>query len=335
MDTPKQRTVLVPLDGSPLAERALPLATRFASALGAHLELLRVVLADQPATSDEAAAGYLDGLAAAIGRDGLSVSTHVLRGNAAECIVREATAYHVDLTVLSTHARAGVDRALRGSVAAYVVAHVAAPIAVVRAGDHRGDRLSTLLLAIEPSSGAPLAATIELARATGAHVVLLTVIRQEAVYVWQWQAGDLLDEPQAVVAARQELEALAAHMREAGVTTEVQVAIGPTVASIQSVAEAVDADLVIMSTHARTGVQRALLGSTADSVLHVLDRPVLLFRLHTPDVTPVRPIDIYHVIQHQKPRAAPPTIAEPLDHVRHESALPRWRHLPEAVSTET
>src|SRR4029079_3834344 len=103
--------------------------------------------------------------------------TRVLRGDPGECIVREATAEHVDLLVIASHARTGFRRAVHGSVAEYAIAHVPAPIAVVRAGLRHEPRLKTVLLAIDPSNGAPLAATIELATATGAHVVLLTVIR--------------------------------------------------------------------------------------------------------------------------------------------------------------
>jgi nucleotide-binding universal stress UspA family protein len=330
-----QRTVLVPLDGLPLAETALPLARLFADALGAHLDLLQVVPADGPAGADQRAHAYLDGVAATLVQDGFAVSTRVMRGDPGECIVREATAEHIDLLVISTHARSGFRRAVRGSVAEYAIAHVPAPTVVVRAGLHREPRLETLLLAIDPSYGAPLAPTIELAKATGAHVVLLTVVRHEATYVWQWRAGELLDEPQTVVGARMQLEELAERMRDAGVSADVHVAIGPAAQSIQTVCTTTNADLIIMSTHARTGLQRAMLGSTADRVMHLADRPVLLFRLAVPQVAQVRPIDVYHVFQHQGPVDGPQSIAEPPDHVRHETITPRWRHLPEAVSTGT
>jgi hypothetical protein len=124
-------------------------------------------------------------------------------------------------------------------------------------------------------------------------------------------------------------------MREAGVSTDVRVAIGPTGASIQAVAAATRADMIIMSTHARTGVHRTMLGSVADGVLHASDRPVLLFRLSAHPSTRIQPLDVYHVFRHQNRGTGPQTIGEPLDHVRHESPPPRWRHLAESPSAES
>jgi nucleotide-binding universal stress UspA family protein len=61
-----QRTILVPLDGMPLAETALPLARLFADALSAQLDLLRVVPADRPALAQQDAHDYLNDIAAVL-----------------------------------------------------------------------------------------------------------------------------------------------------------------------------------------------------------------------------------------------------------------------------
>jgi nucleotide-binding universal stress UspA family protein len=329
-------TVLIPLDGSSLAETALLMGQLFARAVGADLDLLQVVATNSPANAEEGAQAYLDGLAAHLGDGTLGVSTRVMRGDPAECIVREAAAEHVDLVVIATHGRAGLGRAIHGSVAEHVVAHAPAPVVVVRAGLRQQPQLQTLLLAIEPSSGAPLAATIKLAQATGARVVLLTVVPPGATLVWQWKAGELLDEPQAVVTARNDLEELATHMRIVGVAADVRVAVGPTVACIQTVASITHADLIIMNTHARTGLHRTMLGSTADGVIRTVDQAVLLVRLAKPEAGRVRPLDVYHLLHHEQPGMDKPSIAVPLDRIHHSSAPPRWRHLPQApLGSET
>jgi nucleotide-binding universal stress UspA family protein len=274
--------VLVPLDGMPLAEAALPLARMLAQITGADIDLLRIVPADAPSTIDERARAYLNKIAAELTGDGQEVTTRVMRGDAGECIVREAAAQHVALVVMTTHARSGLPRAVLGSVSEYVVANAPAPTVLLRAGVHRPPRLKTMLLAIDGVCGAPLHNTMELARASAAHVVLLRVVTPDETYVWQWQGGAVLEEPQAVVSARQELDDLAVAMQAEGVSVDGRVAIGHVVPTIDSVANAVDADLIVMATHAKCGTQRALNGSVADAVVRTAAQPVLLTRLVPP-----------------------------------------------------
>jgi nucleotide-binding universal stress UspA family protein len=203
-------------------------------------------------------------------------------GDPGECIVREATAEHVVMVVMTTHARSGMRRAVVGSVAEYVVAHSPAPTLLVRGGCRLTPQLKTVLLAIDNSVAAALLTTIELARACGARVVLFRAVDFDATYVWQWSRGPVLEEPQAVVTAWQQLNDLATRMRGDGVSTEARVQIGETVPTIVSVAADVGADLIVMTTHARTGAQRAIQGSVADAVMRLASQPVLLSRLVPP-----------------------------------------------------
>jgi nucleotide-binding universal stress UspA family protein len=294
-----QRTLLVPLDGRPLAETALPLAGLLARSLGATLDLVLVV-PDHGAIVD-APQAYLDRIAGTL--DGPS-STRLTTGDPGECIVREAAAEHVAMVVMTTHARSGVPRAVMGSVAEYVVAHSPAPTLLVRSGCRRTPQVQTILLAIDSSCAAPLATTIEFARACGARVVLLRAVGFDETYVWQLNRGPVLREPQAVVVARQQLNDLASKVREAGVDAEVRVEIGETVPTIVSVAIEVAADLIVMTTHARHGAQRAIQGSVADAVVRCASQPVLLSRLVPPPPGRPRSIDVVHALQRR--RCSPP-----------------------------
>lgn len=322
-----RRLVLVPLDGESLAERALTLAVLLAETLGADLDLLRVVAAEEPAVADARAAEYLTRIAETDVHQRLHVSTRTMRGSPAQCIVREASAEHVSMVVMATHARSGVRRAVLGSVAEYVVAHAPAPTVLVRAGTRSQDRLETLLVAIDGSSGAPLDGVIQLARASGARIVLLRVVAPEETCIWQWQRGPVLDEPQTVMAARMQLNDVARRMCEKGIVAEVRVAIGAAAPTINSVASAIHADLIVMSTHARTGAQRAVQGSVTDAVVRTADRPVLVWRLIPPRPGEVKQLDLYHVFQHGVPHPLPLSIPEPLDKVQHAHGTPRWGHL--------
>lgn len=73
----------------------------------------------------------------------------------------------------------------------------------------------------------------------------------------------------------------AAEARAQGVEVEVQVALGPIVPSILSVTEAVQADLMVIGTHGRTGLARAMLGSVAEEVARRAHIPVMLVRRET------------------------------------------------------
>lgn len=308
-----QRTLLVPLDGKLLAESALPLAGLLARVLNANLDLVVVVPPDYGITVDEARA-YLDRIAGTL--DGV-ISTRLMYGDPGECIVHEAAAEHVAMVVMTTHARSGVPRAVMGSVAEYVVAHCPAPTLLVRGGCQRTPQVKTILLAIDNSCAAALSTTIELARLCDARVVLLRAVAFDETYVWQWGRGPVLPEPQAVVVARQQLNDLAAKVREAGVDAEVRVEIGEAASTIVSVAAEVGADLIVMNTHARHGAQRAIQGSVADAVVRWASQPVLLSRLVPPPPGRPRSIDVVHALQRRHATPAPtPSIPGPLASTR-------------------
>jgi nucleotide-binding universal stress UspA family protein len=321
-----QRRLLVPLDGGPLAEAALPLARRLAAELGASLDLVFVVPDQTNAAVPPRA--YLDRLAATLGNDGVAVATRLMHGDPGQCIVRAAASEQVAMVVMTTHARSGVRRAVLGSVAEYVFAHAPVPTLVVHGDCARAPQLKTLLAPVGDSCAAPLTTIIALARACAAQVVLLRVVSLEETYVWQWSRGAILAEPQAVVTARQELSNLAARIREAGLSTQERVQIGAPGPTIVAAADAVDADLIVMATHARTGAQRALQGSVADAVVHSTNRPVLLARLIPPPPGQPRTIDIMHAL-HTRYAAPPPPrmIPGPLDGVQHAHTAPHWGHL--------
>lgn len=140
----KLRTVLVPLDGSPLGEAALPMAEDL---LRDHPEatLLLMRATEAPAlpgfdpTAAQVAAvqeaeAYLEGVAAHLRERGLGrVRVSVWYGPPAASIVEAAEARDVDLIVMSTHGRSGLGRLILGSVAESVLRSTRRPILLVRA----------------------------------------------------------------------------------------------------------------------------------------------------------------------------------------------------------
>lgn len=137
--------LLVPLDGSPLAEAALGPAGEVADALGAELVLLRVVepadgfaaleTAYLPAQSQgvlDEAQGYLDGISTSPSMAGRTTTRLVAAGDPAAKITAVARDENVDLIVMSMHGSGGLARLMMGSVATSVLQRAATPLLLVR-----------------------------------------------------------------------------------------------------------------------------------------------------------------------------------------------------------
>jgi nucleotide-binding universal stress UspA family protein len=149
MGTPETyHRVLVPLDGSPLAEAVLPFVSSLAGPLGLEISLLRVtpvvtpkvleggtqrIILDQGERLREEAEAYLRGIASRLVADGFRVTTTVRTGEAAPEIVAGARECQADLIGMMTHGRTGLGRLFFGSVAEAVLRHAAVPVFVVRA----------------------------------------------------------------------------------------------------------------------------------------------------------------------------------------------------------
>jgi nucleotide-binding universal stress UspA family protein len=140
--------VLVPLDGSPLAEMALPTAIELLrDSPDAILILLRAAEATtlpgmDPTEAQVAvvreAESYLDAIAARLRNEGISqVRTSVWYRGAAQAIVEAARVTDADVIVMSTHGRGGLRRLILGSVAESVLRRTQTPILLVRAGGAR------------------------------------------------------------------------------------------------------------------------------------------------------------------------------------------------------
>ncbi|HQV71047.1 MAG TPA: universal stress protein [Thermoflexales bacterium] len=141
------KKILIPLDGSELAEKAISYATDLAKCADAEIELLRVAQLYLPNYYFEApidaedliqrdrdeATSYITKLADQLKAQGFHVTSSVGQGPVADVIVDYAASTGADLIVMSTHGRAGVQRWLLGSVADRVLHGAKAPVLLVRA----------------------------------------------------------------------------------------------------------------------------------------------------------------------------------------------------------
>lgn len=141
------KRLLVPLDGSSLAEAALEHARDLAKRFDAEVILLRVLISPYAVVApDMVAAGYdanleefgaqaqqyLKRVAAKLEEDEVNVTTVVCEGPVAEAILEHAVALDVDLITMSTHGRGGLSRWVYGSIADRILQAASCPVLVIR-----------------------------------------------------------------------------------------------------------------------------------------------------------------------------------------------------------
>ncbi|MBI4308289.1 MAG: universal stress protein [Chloroflexi bacterium] len=286
--------VLVPLDGSTLAEQTLPYVEELTAALGSSVALLGVWERGS-GQGLRVFQGYLERMAARMERSlklrlapQAQVTALVEKGSPAEEILRFAEEQDIDLIAMATHGRSGVSRWVLGSVAEKVVRSSYVPVLLVPPFTEAsalppGDLLQQVLVPLDGSTlgeaALPLVET--LATKLDMKVVLLEVIEagkrvmeiDGRLVVGPYQSMDVL---RATV--KDYLDRLQQGLQAKGVDTTMRVAEGDPAEVIVDVAVESRTSLIVMSTHGRTGVARWAYGSVADKVLHASPVPVMLMR---------------------------------------------------------
>jgi nucleotide-binding universal stress UspA family protein len=289
--------ILVPLDGSREAEHAIPAALEVARRTDARLELLRVrppraireEIEGRPFT-DPGPPGierrYLDEIAARL-PDAFQLGVKVVLGEPAAAIVNRAADAGARLIVMCTHARGSAGRLLLGSVADAVVRSAAVPVMLLKPPPTQATLpalrpFPRVLIPVDGSreSEQIVPLLVRTIGATGTEFSLLRVVHPEAALVASnAAAGGGRDQN-----PRRELETLASWIRARDGHAAARLVADRTPASvILEEADRTGARLIAMTTRARRGTSRLVLGSVADEVLRGAGCPVILFRPLTAD----------------------------------------------------
>jgi nucleotide-binding universal stress UspA family protein len=285
------RSILVPLDGSPLAEQAIPVAVSLARQTGAKVRFATVepplslaVMSPEAVDSHaltleevrEQLRRYLASKAEAVGiTHGVRTAIKVLRGIPAAALAGHADDQEIDLVVMTTHGRGGISRFWLGSVADQLLRRTTVPVLLLRPGDTSPPtQFHRVLIALDGSSQseAAVAPALMLAETTqGSRILLTQVIEPLPPLI-----GPEYEEEERREASGR-LEHLAHSLRLRGVPATVRIAAGPGVADqIRKLARAEEADLIVVGTHGARGVERLILGSVADKVVRAATQPVLV-----------------------------------------------------------
>jgi nucleotide-binding universal stress UspA family protein len=291
--------ILVPLDGSDLAESVLPAAEYLARVLHARVTLIHIIERDAAPTVHgqrhltrvDEAEPYLEEIGrqafppeVPVGRHVHTAATsHVARG-----IVEHQHELTPDLIVMCTHGRGGLRGLLYGSIAQQVVGSGRTPVLLLRpeSAAARPTFLCRSLLA--PTDGDPrheqgLSVAAGLARATEARLHLLSVVPTYGTLSGRHATTGrfMPGTTQAVLElAEQSLQSYlhkqVSRFRTQGVPATARVCRGDPASAIVEAAETCDADLIVFGTHGKSGTQAFWANSVGAKVLAQTIRPLLL-----------------------------------------------------------
>ena len=286
------KTILAATDFSETADKAARLARELGRRFDAHIQMLHVVVILDDAHLEEEHRRHLDELMETTGetrrtvmendaeaRTGVDITSHLVRGIApGETIVESASNLGSELIVMGTHGRRGLSHLLLGSVAERVVRTSAVPVLTVRSdATINPDGIRRILVPHDFSEASAIAIghAGEWARTLEAEITLLHVV-EPVVYPEFYSVDVLPDDLIGRLKSRSEeaLRKVATELAKV-VPTHTAVAVGRAADTITSYADPNEFDLVVMATRGLSGLEHALLGSVAESVLRRCRVPML------------------------------------------------------------
>lgn len=293
------RHLLVPLDGSALAEAALPAAVYLTETLGAWVTLIHIIERNAPPqihgerhlTNQDEACAYLEEVADRFFSPGVRIERHVHTGEASD--VPKTITDHVlelgsDLIVMCTHGRSGLRSRLFGSIAQQVLSLGPAPVLLIPPDEKALAAPFTCRRLLVPLDGnldheEGLPVAIDLAGVCGASLHLLLVVptwstlegqRAATALLLPGTTSALLDltEQQAEGFLKNRLN----QIKIAGLSVTAEVRRGDPVVNIVDTAKRVKADVIVLGTHGKKGMDAFWAGSVAPKVSQRSQIPLLL-----------------------------------------------------------
>jgi|YelNatPaOPRAMG01_1025707.scaffolds.fasta_scaffold00175_64 nucleotide-binding universal stress UspA family protein len=295
--------ILVPLDGSNLAESALPAAVYMATMFSASVTLIHVIERNPPeeihgnrhlSNPDEANAYLADVAQRSFPRE-VRTEWHVHTAevsDVARSIAEHAGELSPDLIVMCTHGKSGVRGWIMGSIAQQVIALGKTPILLMQPGEDGGQAGFTCRQLLVPLDGKPdheqsVPVAAEIARTCGASIHLLSVVPTLGTLSGESAAtARLLPGATSAVLEMAEQTAsqyLAGFLRQLlaqNLTVTSEISRGDPAPTIVKTAETIQADLIVLGTHGKSGAGAFWAGSVGPKIASLSHRPMLLVPVH-------------------------------------------------------
>ncbi|GCE50984.1 nucleotide-binding universal stress UspA family protein [Thermosporothrix hazakensis] len=312
------KRILVPLDRSEVAEKALPVAFRIAQTTGASVLVLNVlssgtdyawtmlqapmVIGEYVEQEQQDAQEYMQKIEALGQKEQVSLSSLLARGNAPDTIMEVATEQKCDLIVLCSHGASGLQRWVMGSVAARVARHSTVPTLILQEKAEQsivqriqaGQQISALV-ALDGGPGAEtllkpavylssLLSSPKPGKVRLIHVVSQSTLRgrdESGRHEKQMKEFAKMGAEKYLNEVKQRIE------KEVGAQLSCQIETvvlsGSDVASVlldtaKSCEQAGEGAILALATHGRSALSRWIIGSAADRVLSTSQHPLLIYR---------------------------------------------------------
>lgn len=271
------KKIMVPLDGSQLAEMALPIAMSLARASNATLCLVSVAGGKPGDLVNSDSDLYLEETSSSLNKNGFSSCFHVGTGPASHSIVRIAKGEDVDMIMMTTRGRSGIARGILGSVTDAVISETSIPVYVVRSDNAPDSKhLAHDSGIIVPLDGSELAETalddaIVLADSSLSPIYLVRVVDDGA-------ASDVRDVAGAY------LDRLAERLAHRKILAIPELLNGEPGESIIRAMNRHPGAVVVMTSRGAGGITRWMRGSVADWLIQRAPGPVVIVSPNQPAV---------------------------------------------------
>jgi nucleotide-binding universal stress UspA family protein len=302
---PVFKHILVPMDGSHLAESVLPVVAKLSQTLGSTVTLVHVIEEGAPADihgehhlKEEAEAfEYLKDVAVRAFPGGTKIDRHVHSEkvkNVAVSIIEHAGEFAPDMIVLCSHGKGGWRDIMVGTIAQQVIGLGRIPVLLIQpaAGKNEDYPLSPILVALdgEPDHEAGLLPTAAyLAKEMASSLKLITVVPTLATLSGErGAAGKMLPGTAAAIleirekTAAEHLQALANLLERQGLRVTCSVGRGDPAQMIRAAAESSQTGLIMMGTHGKAGISAFWARSVAARVITNTNIPLLLLPADRP-----------------------------------------------------
>ena len=291
--------LVVPLDGSHLAEAVLPTASVLAQVLQARVTLLHIIERNPPQeihgethlTSEQQALTYLQQIAAEAFPDDVEVNYHIHTAevsDVAKSIVDHASELDTDMVAMCTHGRSGLRGFLFGSIAQQVVAMGKSPVLLIQPGRDGTAPAFQCLRLLVPLDGNPdheqaLEVAISLAQACGAELHLLAVVHTMGSLPGEQAASAMLlpGTASAVLDMNEQnagnyLLATAKSYIPDNVSVQFSVLRGDPARGIAKAARQQRANLIVLGTHGKSSMDAFWSGSLTPRIARSTRIPLLM-----------------------------------------------------------
>jgi nucleotide-binding universal stress UspA family protein len=281
------KTVLVPLDGSDLAEQALGYALPIAKKHDATLHFVFVIRKDADASDDDDARQYLSTIIDQVDHES---KTHVRFGSPADEIIETADELEDPLIVMTTHGRTGIGRWIYGSVADKVVHASDAPVLLLRSGAGRvsGESIERIMAPVDGSaySEAALNFAKSMSATFGAELHVVRVAETASLYsslgyeTYAPGAGQPMSDvvEYMVNETHKYISGVTKELKGQGYDAQGAVLEGFAGEELLGYEKKIEPQLVVMATRGRSGFDRFIFGSVAERILKSGTTPVLMVK---------------------------------------------------------